>query len=55
MNHHDAISVPLAVISIFSPAWIHHLQDIWSIILPAGGAILLCLQIVYYWRMIFKQ
>ena len=54
MTANDAISPPLAVVFLATPAWIHNVQDIGSYFLMAGGAVLLVLQILYYWKQLHK-
>lgn len=50
MSARDSVSFPLIFLSFSAENWIPLLQDFWSIVLPAGGAVLLTLQIIYYWN-----
>jgi len=54
MSHRDAATLPLLFLSFSAPRWIEFIQTFWSIVLPAGGAILLILQIAYYWKALRK-
>lgn len=55
MTTHDAVNPPLIIAAFYSPVWIHQLQDFWAVVLPIGGAILVVLQIVYYWNKTFGR
>ena len=55
MTNRDALSIPLAAISLITPGWIQFLQNFWSVVLPAAGAVLVVLQICYYWKQLRKK
>lgn len=54
MTNHDFITPPLVISALTAPTWLHYLNDVWAVLLPVGGMILLVLQIVYYWKHIKK-
>jgi hypothetical protein len=54
MTHRDILTFPLVFASFSAPSWIELLQNFWSVVLPAGAALLVVLQIIYYWQRIKK-
>jgi hypothetical protein len=54
MTHRDVATFPLLFLSFSAPNWIQLLQNFWSVALPIGAAVLLILQIIYYYKQIRK-
>jgi hypothetical protein len=50
MSSRESFSFPLIVAAISTPSWIQLVQNFWAFVLPAMGAVLVAVQIRYYWK-----
>lgn len=58
MTTRDAAAIPLSIGSVTYNWWHHIIEGIpvaGAYFIPVAGAVLIVLQIIYYWKMIHKK